>query len=416
RAASAFLSSEPSTNGPFQTERTMSGLSLLLPLVAADQNELVGRLVRPGFLALGRLAPRRHRVAATRGAAFTTAVRMVDRVHDDAAVVRTTAEPAGAARLADRDVHVVRVRHRTDGAAATAVHQTLLTRIQTQDDVVLIATDDLGVGAGGTCELAALADLHLDVVDDGADRHVAERHDVARLHVDVVAGHHGVADGETLRRQDVGLLTVLILDQRDERGAVRIVFQPLDNGRHVCLPALEIDVAIGLLVAAAAEPHGDPAGVVAAALSELALGERLDRLALVEGRTIDHDQLALAGRRGIVCFQCHRRKTLQAGGDVDAVALFEGHDSALDVRLRTELTAEDLGLALAHQRVHALDLDVEQFLDRFLDLRLGGLGRDLEDDLVMLGRNRGLLRNDGGHDDVVVARIDGGHLKRASSA
>jgi hypothetical protein len=35
-------------------------------------------------------------------------------------------------------------------------------------------------------ELAALADLHLDVVDDGADRHVAERHDVARLDVDML--------------------------------------------------------------------------------------------------------------------------------------------------------------------------------------------------------------------------------------
>src|SRR3979409_1930968 len=98
RATSAFLSREPSTNGPFQTERTMSGVSLLLPLVAADENESVGRLVRTRLLALGRLAPRRDRVTAARGAAFAAAVRMVDRGHDDAAGMRAPPEPAGAAR------------------------------------------------------------------------------------------------------------------------------------------------------------------------------------------------------------------------------------------------------------------------------------------------------------------------------
>src|ERR1700760_4703900 len=128
----------------------MSGVSLLLPLVAADENESVGRLVRTGLLALGRLAPRGHRVAAARGAAFAAAVRMVDRVHDDAAVMRTPAHPAGTAGLADRDVHVIGVRHRTDGAAATAVDQALFARVQPQDDVILVAADDLGVGAGGT--------------------------------------------------------------------------------------------------------------------------------------------------------------------------------------------------------------------------------------------------------------------------
>src|ERR1700754_3787852 len=122
----------------------MSGVSLLLPLVAADENELVGRLVRPRLLALGRLAPRRHRVTAAGGAAFAAAMRMVDRVHDDAAVMRTPAEPAGTTGLADRDVHVVRVRHRTDGAAATTMHQALFARVQTDDDVVVVTADELG--------------------------------------------------------------------------------------------------------------------------------------------------------------------------------------------------------------------------------------------------------------------------------
>jgi hypothetical protein len=104
-----------------------------------------------------------------------------------------------------------------------------------------------------------------DVVDDGAHRHVAERHGVARLNVDLLARDDGVAGRKALRRQNVGLLAALVLHQRDEGGAVRIVFDPLDGRGLFTARALEIDDAIGLLVAAAAEAAGDAAVVVAAA-------------------------------------------------------------------------------------------------------------------------------------------------------
>ncbi|OIQ72322.1 hypothetical protein GALL_460560 [mine drainage metagenome] len=249
-------------------------------------------------------------MATARGAAFTTAVRMVDRIHGDTPVMRLAAEPAVATGLADRDVHVIGVRYRADGAGAAAVNQALLAGVQTDDHIILVAADDLRIGAGGTRELTALADLQFHIVDDGADRHVAKRHDVARLHVDIVARDHGVADRKTLRRKDVRLGAVRIFHQRDEGGAVRIVLQPLDRCRHVDLGALEVDDAIRLLVTAAAKAHDHAAGVVAAAGGLLALGQRLDRLALVERRTIDHHQLALARCRGVVCFQCHRRIAL----------------------------------------------------------------------------------------------------------
>jgi hypothetical protein len=100
-------------------------------------------------------------MATTGGAALTTAVRVVDRVHGHAAVVRTLAEPAVATGLADRDVHVVRVRHRTHGREALTVHETLLARVQANGHVTLVATHDLGVGAGRAGERAALTDLDL---------------------------------------------------------------------------------------------------------------------------------------------------------------------------------------------------------------------------------------------------------------
>src|SRR5262249_34964574 len=154
---------------------------------------------------------------------------------------------------------------------AAAVDQALLGGIEPQDDVVAVATDDLCIGAGRARDLPALAELELDIVHDGADRNVAERHGVARLHVDVLAGDDRIAGRDPLRRQDIGQLTVLYFDERKERGAVRIIFEPLDGRRHVELAALEVDLAIGFLVATAAEAHGGAAVVVAAAARALAL-------------------------------------------------------------------------------------------------------------------------------------------------
>src|SRR5690606_22691525 len=188
--------------------------------------------------------------------------------HGDAAVDRTTTEPAAAAGLADRGVGVVRVGHRANGREAGAVNAALLTRVEAQDGPTLVATDVLGIGPGGTRDLTALARLHLDVVDDRADRHALERHGVARLHVDLAAGRdHLVAGSKTLGRNDVAQLAVVILDQRDEGGAVRIILQPLDRRLDVELDAAEVDHAVRALVPAATVERGGAAGVVAAALA-----------------------------------------------------------------------------------------------------------------------------------------------------
>src|SRR5262245_30703138 len=169
RTLSAFLSRKPSTNGPFQTERVTSDYPLLaLALVARAHDELVGRLVGPRLLALGRLAPRGDRMTAARGAALAAAMRMVDRVHGDTAIVRALAEPALAASLAEVDVAVVGVRHGADGGKTRAVHGALLARVEAQDRPALVAADELRIGAGRTRDLAALAGLQLDIVDDRA--------------------------------------------------------------------------------------------------------------------------------------------------------------------------------------------------------------------------------------------------------
>src|SRR5881227_1035879 len=105
-------------------------MPLLLARVAARHDEFLRRLVVARLLALGGKAPRGDRMPSARGTALAAAMRMIDRVHRDAAIVRHAAHPAFAARLADRDVHVIGIRDRADGRHAAAEHQTLLARIE----------------------------------------------------------------------------------------------------------------------------------------------------------------------------------------------------------------------------------------------------------------------------------------------
>src|SRR5206468_5026135 len=129
------------------------------------------------------------------------------------------------------------VRHRTNGRHAVRADVALLARVETDDDHSAITADDLHISARRARDLAALAGLHLDIVDDGADRHLANLHRVAGLHVDLAAGDDLVAGGEALGSDDVCLLAALVGHERDKRRTVRIIFEPLDGRGHTPRPA-----------------------------------------------------------------------------------------------------------------------------------------------------------------------------------
>src|SRR5262249_4632617 len=89
----------------FCCSKTLSASSLLLP---ALDDVLVGALVVTRLLAQRRKRPRRHRVIALH-AAFTTAVRVIHRVHCHSANGGTNTKPPRAAGLAERFILMVEV-------------------------------------------------------------------------------------------------------------------------------------------------------------------------------------------------------------------------------------------------------------------------------------------------------------------
>ena len=227
--------------------------------------------------ALG-LAPRADRVTTTGGLALTTTVRVVDRVHGDTTDGRALALPAHAAGLAPVDVGLLGVADLADGGAAAHV------------DVA-----DLTGGHPQRARTCPPWPTQLDARRRPSGRSSRRRRAAARprgstvptgmlrsgrllpgLMSAVGAGLDPVALLQLVRRDDVALLAVGVVQQRDARGAVRVVLDVRDLGRHaVLVVATEVDHAVGALVATTLVPGGDPTVVVAATLA-CAAGARSD--------------------------------------------------------------------------------------------------------------------------------------------
>jgi hypothetical protein len=104
----------------------------------------------------------------------------------------------------------------------------------------------------------------LYVMDEGTCGDVDEGQRVAGLDVGGRARYYLVAYLQTLGRDDIRLVAVLILDQRDERGAVGIVLDGLNDTFYVKLLSLEINNTVFSPVAAASVTNCDATVAVTA--------------------------------------------------------------------------------------------------------------------------------------------------------
>src|ERR1700733_2351736 len=231
---------------------------------------------------------------SARSLALAAAVRMVDRVHRNPAVVRTLSQPPGTARLADGDVLVVEVPDLTDRSHAILGHFANLAGRQLDQSVLALFGHQLRRPARRTHHLRALAGLELHVMNGGAGRNIFERQGVAHQDVGFWPTHHFLPDLEPVGLQDIALLAVGIAQQGDARRAVGIV---LDGGYGRLDPdlvALEVNDAQLALVAAPDEAHGGVTRVAPAAGASLGLKQRL--VGMLRCDVIVHQRSAIAQR------------------------------------------------------------------------------------------------------------------------
>src|SRR5258708_932825 len=262
-------------------DRASHGLALVSFLVPELDDHAACALVLACLVALRQYPPGAHGMLPCCGLPLSAAMRVVDRIHRDAAHGGPHATPANASGLADRLEAVLLVAD--------------LAGTQPQLRVAALSCKQLNRGARGARELCAPAGLHLDAVNRGADGDVPKRQGITRFDRRLHSRHELRAGGHTLGRDDVAALAVGVAEQGDVRASVRVVLEPLDLGRNAVLVAAKIDDAVILLVPAALVAHGDVAVDVAAGLFRLLLDQGLIGPTLVQIRVYELDELPPAG-------------------------------------------------------------------------------------------------------------------------
>src|SRR6266571_2677884 len=202
---------------------------------------------------------------------------MVAGVHGRTADLGALAQPAAAACLATGLVLVLDVTDLADRGLAADVNPAQLAARHPDHGVIALFRQQLSACTGGPDQLTAATERELDVVHGRTHRDVLQRDRIADPDGRLWPRLDRVANLQADRSEDVALLSVLVVDERDPGAAVGVVLDGRDLARDAVLVALEVDLPVQLAIAAALMARGDAALVVAAGVSRQGLEQRLLR-------------------------------------------------------------------------------------------------------------------------------------------
>src|SRR5439155_1404102 len=265
----------------------LSFTSTSVALLPALDNKLVGALVVPGLFAQRRESPGRLRMIAL-DAPFTAAVRMIHGVHGYAADRGPDAPPTRAPGLSEGFILMVEIAHLANrGHAIHGKFANFAGRQLYESDLAFLA-QQLRRAACRTNDLSAAPGVELEVVHHGSRRNVLELQRIAGKNVRAFAGGNRGADFQPDGMNDVALLAIGIVQQRQVRAAIRVVLDGRHFRGHADFVATEVHLAVLFLVPAAAVPDHHFTLVVAPARTLFRLEQRLLRL-LLGDVTLFHD-------------------------------------------------------------------------------------------------------------------------------
>src|SRR5207253_7544281 len=139
--------------------------SIMRPRTTPADNRCVGRLPFLTCLApLGQHAGRAARITAASAAAFAAAHRVTDRILRYPPVMRLAAQPTLTPRLAEADVHVIRIANRPDGGPTLRTDATNFAGRQRDLRPAAFACGKRCARARATANLAATARLHFEIM------------------------------------------------------------------------------------------------------------------------------------------------------------------------------------------------------------------------------------------------------------
>src|SRR6185295_12584044 len=146
-------------------------------------DEPIRALVVPSLVPACRLSPRRYRVPAAGCFTLAAAVRMINRIHRDAAHLWPAPLPSRASGLAQRNIAVLDVTDLSDRRVAIYVDPPDLAARQSKLRPIAFFRHELSRSARRANHLRAFARPQFDVVNRRAQRNRFKRKRVARNYV-----------------------------------------------------------------------------------------------------------------------------------------------------------------------------------------------------------------------------------------
>ena len=144
-------------------------------------------------------------------------------------------------------------------------------------------------------------------MDDRTQRNLAQEERVSDFGSDACAAYHGLTHLESVRCDDVALLTVGIYQKCNTCGTIGIVLDSFYSRSDAVLGAFEVDVTIHLLVTAADIADRHLTGIVASARILLGAEQRFLRLIRRDFVERTDDLMSCTRSNGFEFFYCHLR-------------------------------------------------------------------------------------------------------------
>ncbi len=294
-------------------------LSLRLGLLcypAADDEAVPGMALFARFYAQGGLSPRSFGVDETNGVmALSSPMRVIHGIHGFPEHRRSAAHPTHPACFSDDNEVVLEIGDSPDRGIA-ALRE--IAHLPTWKLHLRIRPFERHEGRRGPCSANHRASFtygDLDIMNLESYGDVLELHAISHLHFCPLRTNNHIADFESIRREHVPLLAILIENECEVTGAIGIVFDRSNRaGNSQLIRLMEINNAQKPLMTSPAVPHRDATEIIASGFLALPTRERFLRLLLRERREIRHKHVAASGGRWFKGFEGHSGERLQVAG------------------------------------------------------------------------------------------------------
>jgi hypothetical protein len=205
---------------------------------------------------------------------FATTMRVVDRIHDDTANMRASPLPSGPTGLANTNIFMVRIANLPDRRHASRKNPTHFARPEPYLNILAIAAHDLSRSTRTTNQLSALPRLQLDIMDRGTQGHAGQWQSISNANLSAETGLHDIPDLQPDRRQDIPLLSVLVVHQSNTGRTIRIVLKRGNGARDSALVPTKINLSVEALMSTPTESYRCPPLVVSRTGAATERGQR----------------------------------------------------------------------------------------------------------------------------------------------